>query len=56
MGAHMVEAEDLFRRRRLLAVEEMPLNGLDGTRALEISSGRKPALIGKGDGGLSGGC
>jgi ubiquinone/menaquinone biosynthesis C-methylase UbiE len=39
MEENMVQVEDLFRKRRLLAVEEMPLHDVEGKRVLEIGPG-----------------
>ena len=39
LGRQLDELEDLFRRRRHLAVVEMPLDGFDGMKVLEIGSG-----------------
>lgn len=39
MEANMAQVEDLFRKRRILAVEEMPLDDLEGKLVLEIGPG-----------------
>ncbi len=39
MEANMAEVEDLFHKRHMLAVREMPLDDLSGKRVLEIGPG-----------------
>ncbi len=39
MDANMADVEDLFRKRRLLPVQEMPLDDLQGKLVLEIGPG-----------------